>query len=305
MGNRKLQQEAGHTPRLQPVWLVATLSVLAASVALLTVYFWFDHILIPAAPAGASDADRSLNVFKTALALATFVGAVLAGVYAYRKQKLTEGDARRADAEQFTGRFGKASEQLGHASPAVRLAGVYAMSSLADDWSSQRQLCINVLTAYLQIPYEGDTTDPKYVHGEKVVRRTIVRVIRDHLRPGFSGVSWQGNNFRFEDAIFYGGDLTGAHFAGGNVSFHGARFVDGKFYFHRVVFGGARVWFTKAAVEGGVVSFDQAILSSGRLDFTDVAVNGGLVTADGFNQSGGELIKGSLANLFDNAHPSS
>jgi membrane protein implicated in regulation of membrane protease activity len=167
MGNRKSQQEAGHTPRLQPVWLVATLSILAATSALLATYLWFDHSLIPPAASGASDADRSLNVVKTALALATFVGAVLAGVYAYRKQKLSEGDARRADAEQLTGRFGKASEQLGHASPAVRLAGVYAMSSLADDWSDQRQLCINVLTAYLQIPYEADPDNPLYVHGEK------------------------------------------------------------------------------------------------------------------------------------------
>ncbi|WP_433384071.1 hypothetical protein ACQPZX_23085 [Actinoplanes sp. CA-142083] len=289
------RQEAGHTPRLRPVWLVAVASVLVATAALATVYIWLDHSLIPSTAPGGSESDRTLNVFKTTVALATFVGAVLAGVYAYRKQRLTEGDARRADAEQLIGRFGKASEQLGHASPAVRLAGVYAMSSLADDWAPQRQMCINVLTVYLQVPFEADPARPEYAHGEKVVRRTIVRVIRDHLRPGFSSVSWQGYNFRFEEAIFYGGDLTGARFTGGNVSFYGARFVEGKFHFNNVVFGGARVSFHRAVVEGGVVTFAGASMTAGELDFTDSALTGGEVVGTGFDHRGGELTDGPMA----------
>jgi len=39
-------------------------------------------------------------------------------------------------------RYQDAAWQLGHDKPAVRLAGIYAMSRLADDWVEQRQACI-------------------------------------------------------------------------------------------------------------------------------------------------------------------
>jgi hypothetical protein len=35
----------------------------------------------------------------------------------------------------------------------VRLAGVYAMGELADDWQAGQQACIDVLCAYLRMPY--------------------------------------------------------------------------------------------------------------------------------------------------------
>ena len=49
------------------------------------------------------------------------------------------------------------SEQLGDYKPAaVRSAGVYAMAGLADDWEANRQTCVDVLCAYLRMPYEPD-----------------------------------------------------------------------------------------------------------------------------------------------------
>jgi hypothetical protein len=54
-------------------------------------------------------------------------------------------------------RFATAAAQLGDDKPAaVRLAGVYAMAGLADDWKENRQTCVDVLCAYLRIPYESD-----------------------------------------------------------------------------------------------------------------------------------------------------
>jgi len=53
-------------------------------------------------------------------------------------------------------RFATAAEQLGDDKPAVRLAGVYAMAGLADDWKENRQTCVDVLCAYLRMPYEPD-----------------------------------------------------------------------------------------------------------------------------------------------------
>jgi ABC-type transporter Mla subunit MlaD len=38
-------------------------------------------------------------------------------------------------------RFATAAEQLGSDKPAVRLAGVYAIAGLADDWNENRQTC--------------------------------------------------------------------------------------------------------------------------------------------------------------------
>jgi ABC-type transporter Mla subunit MlaD len=54
-------------------------------------------------------------------------------------------------------RFATAARQLGDDKPpAVRLAGVYAMAGLADDWAENRQTCVDVLCAYLRMPYEPD-----------------------------------------------------------------------------------------------------------------------------------------------------
>ena len=54
-------------------------------------------------------------------------------------------------------RFATAADRLGSDKPAaVRLAGVYAMAGLADDWEANRQTCVDVLCAYLRMPYEAD-----------------------------------------------------------------------------------------------------------------------------------------------------
>jgi len=141
------------------------------------------------------------------------------------------------------------------------------MAALADDWAAQRQLCINVLTTYLQVPYQPDEKAEGHRHGEREVRRNIVRVIRDHLRDGLTDVSWCGYSFRFEGAVFDGGDLTGARFTGGHVTFHGARFVGGIFHFNRIRIEGGQVWFTQAQFEGGEARFEDAAIISGSLNF--------------------------------------
>src|SRR4029077_3850219 len=57
-------------------------------------------------------------------------------------------------------RFATAAGQLGSDKPpAVRLAGVYAMAGLADDWPENRQTCVDILCGYLRLPYEPDPDD--------------------------------------------------------------------------------------------------------------------------------------------------
>jgi hypothetical protein len=81
-------------------------------------------------------------------------------------------------------RFATAASQLGgDKPPAVRLAGVYAMAGLADDWPENRQTCVDVLCAHLRMPYYpdpgGEAPAPERLafRANREVRHTIIRVI--------------------------------------------------------------------------------------------------------------------------------
>ena len=119
-------------------------------------------------------------------------------------------------------RFATAAEQLGSDKPAVRLAGVYAMAGLADDWEENRQTCVDVLCAYLRMPYEPDpgqdAPEPQRLAFRAIreVRHTVIRVITAHLKED-AAVSWQGLNFDFTGVVFDGGDFSDAQFSGGTV----------------------------------------------------------------------------------------
>ncbi len=177
---RRPKQDGRHTPNLWPVWLVAPGALLLVGATAFGLYHGAELLLSSETtgkkPVGVQD------VIKTTVTVLTLIGAVLAALYAYRKQLLDKGTSHRADSTQLTERYTKAAEQLGHEQAAVRLAGVYAMARLADDWPEQRQVCVDVLCAYLRMPYETDTTAPAFRHGEREVRLTIIRTIRDNLQ---------------------------------------------------------------------------------------------------------------------------
>src|SRR5215467_1902260 len=113
--------------------------------------------------------------------------------------------------------------------PAVRLAAVYAMAGLADDWPEHRQMCVEVLCGYLRMPYEpdpgGDAPVEKRLafQASREVRHTVIRVITAHLN-GTAPVSWCGLNFDFTGVVFDGGNFTGATFSGETINFTGATF---------------------------------------------------------------------------------
>src|SRR6266851_9642046 len=137
-------------------------------------------------------------------------------------------------------RFATAAGQLGSDKPPeVRLAGVYAMAGLADDWQENqknKQTCVDVLCAYLRMPYEPDPgqDDPGpqrlAFRASREVRHTVIRVIAAHLRAD-AAVSWQGLNFDFTGVVFDGGDFGGAKFSGGTVLFDQAKFSGGTVLF--------------------------------------------------------------------------
>jgi len=137
----------------------------------------------------------------------TLIGTLVAQ---YVGRRATSRDTRQAFEEQrmqldrtlaeqrtrtLNERCATAAEHLGSDKPTVRLAGVYAMAGLADDWQENRQTCVDVLCAYLRIPYEPDpgqdAPEPQRLVFQAIreVRHTVIgsspRISRRALRcPG-------------------------------------------------------------------------------------------------------------------------
>jgi len=119
-----------------------------------------------------------------------------------RKQEHTEADA--AD-RRITELYAKAVEQLGSADAAVRLGGLYALERVAQNNPDQRQTIVDVICAYLRMPYmpptkpnpaqqpdaapagpivstAGSTASTRDPRQELQVRLTAQRILTNHLR---------------------------------------------------------------------------------------------------------------------------
>ncbi len=276
-----LHDENGHTPRLWSHWIPMVGFPILGLVVLWLIFCFLqgDWGLPSLSPDGVNAADY-LEIIKTALAIIAFTGASLTGVYAYRKQRISEGDSRRSDDQEkraveqrFGERFALAAEQLGHDKPAIRMAGVYAISQLADDWEDQRQNCINVLCGYLRMPIDSESNDPS---PEGEVRATITEVIAARLqkppRKSKSGfLSWSKNSFNFDGATFVNFVSWHDVMFLGDVSFREAKFLS-NVSFLGATFGKENltrtICFDGATFEG-TVSF-RAIKSYSAIRFCKV-----------------------------------
>ncbi|ROO88548.1 pentapeptide repeat protein [Actinocorallia herbida] len=218
-----------------------------------------------------------------------------------------------AERGQLGDRFTAAVAHLDGA-PALRLGGVYALAGVADDAPTRalRQTCVDVLCAYLRLPYEPDPgaeADPAAVREHRAlreVRRTVLRLIGVHLRlPSDDPRSWQGLDLDLTDAVLDGGGLEGAHFTAGRVSFNGAvfagegfsfagaRFLGGVVHFvgarfesdlvnfRGALFDGAETSFVGARFDRGTASFRDARFASGSVSFSGAVVDGGTVSFRG------------------------
>jgi uncharacterized protein YjbI with pentapeptide repeats len=249
-------------------------------------------------------ADR-LDMIKIALSVVAGVGGVIALTVAYRKQKLNEAAEARADIAAFDGRFSSATDKLGAQSPAIRLAGLYALAQLADDWAGGRQTCIEVLCAYLRMPYppepEPDSDSREAWLREQQVRHTGWRLIGNHLRQD-AAVSWCGHDFDFTGAVIDGADLHEAVFSGSTVTFTGATFRSGTVRFTEATFSSSVVDFVSATFSGArvdlgsatfsddtVVLFNQAMVTGGTVNFGAARFSGGDVYFTNATFSGGTV----------------
>ncbi len=235
---------------------MAVVSVVLGALAIAAFVWWVLWLLLGA----KADIPNQLDLTKIALSVSAGVGGAVALVVAYRRQR----DNERG---RFAQLFGAAAAQLGNADVAVRMAGVYAMAGVADEFSARgrRQQCIDVMCGYLRLPYdpadgathlssrtttgsdEGAETKVERVYqvrqNDREVRRTIVAVIVAHLRPQ-AEISWSTYHFNFDDAVLESVDFRWAVFAGRHTHFRGAHFTgDRSANFENVRFVGQHVTF--------------------------------------------------------------
>jgi uncharacterized protein YjbI with pentapeptide repeats len=314
----------GKTPRrttraiqrigLLPAVVWTLLGLAAAGVAAMIL---FTRLLRGDWPWGRGALDETTSgadVTKVVLTVIAGLGAAVALVVAYRRQ-------RDAELARFDERFAAAAAQLGAPTAAERLAGVYAMAALADTWEKHRQQCIDVLCGYLRLPYDPtnallttvvsehswpvagvdkdgrgatgkETRTYEQLPNDREVRLTIISTITRHLRDPSDGgapTSWQGKNFDFTGATLDGGDFSRATFTGGQVTFDRAQFTGGTVTFYRAAFAGGQVTFDGAKFTDGTVTFDRAAFAGGRVTFVGADFTGGDVTFDEAQFTGGQV----------------
>ena len=184
-------------------------------------------------------------------------------------------------------RLATAAEQLGSERPAVRLAGVYAMAGLADDWKETGRpasMCCAPICACHTNPILAKThpsrNDLRSRPSVKSATPSSASLPRTSKKD--AAMSWQCLNFDFTGVVFDGGDFIRAQFSGGEVRFTGAQFSGGTVGFDRAQFSGGTVYFTSAQFSGGRVYFIGAQFSGGEVYFIDAQFSGGEV---GFNRA--------------------
>lgn len=224
--------------------------------------------------------------------------------------KTFERTYQRELTRDLRSRYTTCAEQLAHESAAIRLAGVYALASLADEWELQgereeKQVAIDLLRAYLRTP---NTHTPVLIAahlpdtGELEVRKTILQLLHNHsIFAKTDPKSWRGFvctvqgadliNMHLESAKLDGGNLSGANLSGANLSH--ALLADTRFY-------GANL---QAANLSGAY-LDGADLSGANLSQADLSnanlMESNLNVADlqGANLNGAILTEATL--LFTN-----
>jgi hypothetical protein len=166
-------------------WSVGLAVVAAGAVTLLWVFLG----------GGDQVAARRLDALRTAASLVVGAGGAAALLLAARRQRYVELDLEQKDHDanerRVTELYGKAADQLGSDKAPVRLAGIYALERLAQDQLRHRQTVVNLLCAYLRMPYTPPAGPSDEVAAqEQLVRMTVQDVLETHLQPGHADRFW-------------------------------------------------------------------------------------------------------------------
>lgn len=106
---------------------------------------------------GGENAQVQLDAIRTAGTLVVGTGGAVALLLAARRQRYTELSLVHTDRDaierRITELYTKAADQLGSTQAPVRLAGLYALERLAHSTVEHRQTIVDVICAYLRMPY--------------------------------------------------------------------------------------------------------------------------------------------------------
>lgn len=132
------------------------------------------------------DGGQWFDAARTTVTLVGIIGLGGAAFLAYRRQVSTEATHLLEQSSGLRDRYTTCAEQLAHDSVAIRLAGVYALASLADDWhkygnGNERQVCIDLLCAYLRTPATMTTATQQPSNTTRSTGRTLAG--QRYLRP--------------------------------------------------------------------------------------------------------------------------
>jgi hypothetical protein len=195
---------------LHPIpWWWAVLGAAAVGVAIWGSTWWLlaqTHGLH-----GVDEAQTRMDAIKTGLSVGAGTGGAVALLLALRRQWLNERDLAHREAvdqrtqvhadrvaaatehdateRRVTDLYVKAVDQLGSVQAAVRLGGLYALKRLGQNNPDHRQIVIDVICAYLRMPYIPPAESPApgdseqdHRREELQVRQTAQRILADHLR---------------------------------------------------------------------------------------------------------------------------
>ncbi|MEU4767796.1 pentapeptide repeat-containing protein [Actinosynnema sp. NPDC023794] len=310
-------QPSSERPALKPL-SGTTITLIAVGIVLFTtavvIVLWW------AGTSGLTGRDlvaARFDALRVGLSIGVGSGGVFALYLAWRRQQATEVGLRQKERDQadvarayelqeriaaetrthqdrvaedaridsvqrrITDLYSKSVEQLGSDRAPVRLGGLYALERLAQDNFEHRQTVVDVLCAYLRMPYEPVVVIPTsevYVREgtvesserreslqEREVRLTAQRILRQHLvlpsNGGSSEKYWPDVVLDLSGAVLIDFDLSACTVA--EVKLNGTAFI-GKAGFDRCRFEG-RADFRAARFDDGC-SFDGAVFSK-RPDF--------------------------------------
>ena len=311
----KLPRQGRENEAVRPTWrpISAWWWMIAAAFAVLIIALvvttWLLAIASGANP-GTDRANARLDAVRTGLAAGAGAGAAVGLMLAFRRQHhqeiatvLTDLDAAE---RRITELYTKAVDQLGNDKAPVRLGGLYALERLAEDNSAHRQTIVNVICAYLRMPFppmapagtpaaeasEDPQSRPAELatgtetaaaaggddtwQQERQVRVTAQRILAEHLRNDQakgrhpSGPSskrfWPGIRLDLTGATLIDFRLEGGVMADAN--FTGATFT-GDAEFTGATFTGYAVF--RGATFARFAVFDEATFTRGAV-FDDATV---------------------------------
>jgi Pentapeptide repeats (9 copies) len=279
-GHGRLLPQVAMDWRPIPAWRWVLGAVLAVGITASAVTFSLLVVAGEAAP-GTDRANARLDAVRTGLAAGGGAAAAVGLLLAFRRQYHQEVSTllvdRDATERRITELYAKAAEELGSDKAPVRLAGLYALERLAQENPRHRQTAINLVCAYLRLPFEpparagkpqrratrlaGKASGSSVEVGleqELLVRLAAQKIISDHLFTYEQDVKWPRESAPTASSFWPGLeiDLSGAVLLDftmqGKVevaTFTGTRFIGGANFAHAEFDGHA--YFDNSRFEGG------------------------------------------------------